>query len=283
MRTTALVGAIALLPLLLGGCASSGPREERVDRLSLIEQNLARVIADLDELQEENRANRSEIVALRGELQEALAALRIDGARLGVQVDSLEAMLQAIGERVDDAELRIGNMRQEVRGLRYSRYGSAYPATEESEEAAEEEPAGESAEESEPAAESEPRGEAAAYRIAYADFLAGDYNLALSGLREFLRSFPESADADDAQFYVGECLYNLGDYEAAVEEYDAVILHYSDSQYRVSAMFKKALSFLSSNQTAQGVILLQQLIRRYPDTNEARMARERLRSLGLNP
>ena len=60
MRITALICAIALLPLLLGGCASTGPREERIDRLSLIEQNLARVIADLDELQEDNRANRSE-------------------------------------------------------------------------------------------------------------------------------------------------------------------------------------------------------------------------------
>ena len=102
-------------------------------------------------------------------------------------------------------------------------------------------------------------------------------------MRQFLQRFPDAEKADDAQFYVGECLYNLGDYQTAVEAYDAVIQRYSDSQYVVSATYKKALSFLNANQTAQGVILLQQLIINYPDSNEARLARDKLRSLGLNP
>lgn len=249
----------------------------------MIEQHLSRLAAEITELQTQARDTNTQLSELRSELTSRIERTISDSARLEVKIDSIETRMQSIGERVGDSELRLSNIRKELNGLRYTRFSGGYPRQED--ENTEEETtviegeteSGEQAEALVPASETD------AYQTAYADFLRGEFNLALTGFRDFVHNFPQTEKADDAQYYIGECLYNLGDYEAAVEEYDVLILRYEESQYKISATYKKALSFFESNQPAQGVILLQQLIRRYPEANEARLARQKLRSLGLNP
>ena len=278
--------ALAAVVLTGIGCASSGPKPEKVDRLALVEEHLARVAADITVLQRDNRTTSEQLEALAKEIRTLAEESRAESARLSVQLDGIDGRLQSLAERVEDSELRISNLRKELNGLRYSSYSNrpyegqpdADPATGHV-AGAEGNPAGA---EGQPGV-ALPADETGAYQMAYADFLKGEYGLALTGLRQFLQSFPGAEKADDAQFHIGECLYNLGDYQTAVEAYDAVIQRFPDSQYVVSATYKKALSFLNGNQTAQGVILLQQLIINYPDSNEARLSREKLRSLGLNP
>jgi len=276
--------AVALAACLMTAvaCGSGGRRAaETPDRMTVMEQYLARLSADIAVLQHESRNNAEALAQLRQLVNDQLEELRTGSARNDAKLERIENALLALTERVEDSELRLTNIRQELRGLQYSRYSpSTLQPGETGEEADPAEPGGQTGEQ---AADTVATGQEEAYQTAYGDFLRGDYDVALSGLREFLRAFPDVEKADDAQYYVGECLYNLGAFEAAVEEYDALIINFPDSQFRVSATYKKALSFLNSNQTAQGVILLQQLIRRYPDSNEARLAREQLRSLGLNP
>ena len=277
--------ALTAVVLTAVGCASGGPKQEKVDRMALVEDHLARLAADITVLQRGNRTTSEQVEALAKEIRKLTEESKAESARLSVQLDGIDGRLQSLAERVEDSELRIGNLRKELNGLRYSSYSTRpYEGQPEGEPTDETTDAG-----GNPAGETGqpgvtlPADEAGAYQMAYADFLKGEYGLALTGLRQFLQSFPGAEKADDAQFHIGECLYNLGDYQTAVEAYDAVIQRYPDSQYVVSATYKKALSFLNGNQTAQGVILLQQLIINYPDSNEARLSREKLRSLGLNP
>jgi tol-pal system protein YbgF len=284
MKKTLLFIALAALPLLIVACASGGKKAEKVDRLSLVEDHIARITADVALLQRDNRDTAEKVQALEGRMEEILKELRTENAKLSVQLDGIDNRLQSLGERVEDSELRISNIRKELNGLRYSYSSRPYserPA-DEGVRAAQPSDTTETAEQGEQQT-LQPGDEASAYQTAYADYVRGEYNLALTGFRQFLHSFPAAERGADAQFYIGECLYNLGDYLTAVEAYDAVIQRHPGSQYEVSATYKKAMSFLNGNQTAQGVILLQQLIINFPDSNEARLARERLRSLGLNP
>lgn len=277
MRKYLLLSGILVLALLLAACGSNRKKTEEVDRMLLLEQQISRIAADLTELQLQSRQNGKVIEQLQEGLSGGMSEVRGDTARLSVKLDELQAKMQTLSERVEDSELRLGNIRRELNGLRYSRYNPyARPADRDAADNA----VGDAVEDPEVDAGT-PAGEAEAYQAAYADYLRGEYDLAMSSFREFLRSFPASDRADDAQYFVGECLYNIGDYESAVEEFDTIIFNYPDSQYKVSATYKKALSFLNSNQTAQGVILLQQLIREFPNTNEARLAQEQLRTLGL--
>ena len=40
--------------------------------------------------------------------------------------------------------------------------------------------------------------------MAWADYTAGSYDLAIEGFTSYVRSFPKSEFADNAQFYIGE-------------------------------------------------------------------------------
>ena len=45
-------------------------------------------------------------------------------------------------------------------------------------------------------------------QAAYLDFSKGNYPLAIAGFREFVRRFPDSPLADQAQYWVGESLFS---------------------------------------------------------------------------
>ena len=44
----------------------------------------------------------------------------------------------------------------------------------------------------------------AVYKNALADYARGDYDLAISGFRGYITSFPKSDMADDAQVFIGK-------------------------------------------------------------------------------
>ena len=282
MKLKSAIVTMLLLTIIIGGCAS-GPKKEEVDRFALIEQQLARILAELSTLQGNTRTNATAVAELREEVTEALNEIRTDGARSSVKLDTLENKISALTERIEDSELRITNMRKEITSLRISRTGTMFarPA------GVDDDPTSDPDDPTQTPAGDQPlvssSSEVEAYQISYSDYLRGEFNLAASGFRNYLRDFPNGSKVEDAQFFLAESLYNIGDYEAAVEEYDAFALRFPESPNVINATYKKGLAFLDSNQTAQGVILLQQLIRKYPDSNEARLAREKLRNLGLNP
>jgi tol-pal system protein YbgF len=181
----------------------------------------------------------------------------------------------------------MSNLRKEVNSLRISRTGTEYTrptgTTERYETDTPYENGTEAGGAGQQGAESMPSNERDAYQMAYNDFLRGEYAMAIEGFRNYLASYPQGNNRENARYYLAEALFNQGDFEGAVEEYDTFILNHPDSPLLVNAKYKKALSFLESNQTPSGVILLRQIINQYPESNESRLASEKLRSLGLNP
>jgi TolA-binding protein len=87
--------------------------------------------------------------------------------------------------------------------------------------------------------------------------------------------------SDDAQFMIGESYYGMKEYVDAVSEYDKVVKSYPDSDRVPGARLKKAFSLFSLGKKGQGVVELQQISQRYPNTKEAEIARQRLEELGL--
>ena len=65
--------------------------------------------------------------------------------------------------------------------------------------------------------------EVRAYRSAYASWRQGEYPKCVDAFGSFLQSFPESAEADDAMFWMADCLFKSGDYKYAVLRFDDVV------------------------------------------------------------
>jgi tol-pal system protein YbgF len=110
-------------------------------------------------------------------------------------------------------------------------------------------------------------------------FKAGKYKDAYRGFEQVLAGNPEGAKAAQTLFYMGECLFNQGEYDLAILDYQKVISNHGKDPHTPSAMLKQGMSFekLTDHETAK--IIYKKLIAGYPDSSEAGLARKRLESL----
>lgn len=120
----------------------------------------------------------------------------------------------------------------------------------------------------------------ALYTSAYADFSKGNYALSIQGFEEYAERFPEAELADNAMYWIGECHFSQGHYKEAVAAFDAMLAKYPASDKGAAANLKKALSFVQNNQMGQGVEQLRYVVATYPGSDEARIAKDRLSTLG---
>ena len=127
-----------------------------------------------------------------------------------------------------------------------------------------------------PVKKREATGKEEAYSNAYSIFKNGKYALAKEEFQKFLKSFPDTEYSDNAQFWIGECDYFEGRYEEAIVEYEGVIQNYPKGNKVPNAFLKQALSFLKLGDKSSAKLLLQRVIKDYPNTTPARVARKKL-------
>jgi len=117
------------------------------------------------------------------------------------------------------------------------------------------------------------------YDSAYLDLTRGNYQLALMEFRDFLRRFPDTDLADNAQYWVGEAYYTQGQYAQSIEEFLKVVNEYPDTDKVAAAYLKTAYSFRGLGDLPTARRYLRYLMDRYPDAEEAQLAREALSDL----
>lgn len=67
--------------------------------------------------------------------------------------------------------------------------------------------------------------------------------LAIQKYRQFLKDFPDDERADKINYFLAECLYAIGDYETAAQEYKKVVFDYKKSSYQEQAAYNCILSY----------------------------------------
>ena len=118
------------------------------------------------------------------------------------------------------------------------------------------------------------------YDQATQDLTQGRYPLALTGYRDFISRFPMSELADDAQYGIGECFFAQAAFDSAAVEYAVVPERYPKGNRVPAALYKLGLSQERLGRNDDSKRTLQDLVRRYPSTSEAKLARERLGGSG---
>jgi TolA-binding protein len=90
---------------------------------------------------------------------------------------------------------------------------------------------------------------------------------------------PQGQAAAQTLFYMGECLYNQGEFDLAILDYQKVISNHSQDSHTPSALLKQGMSFekLTDHETAK--IIFRKLIADHPDSSEAGLANKRLENL----
>src|SRR5262245_13048605 len=114
------------------------------------------------------------------------------------------------------------------------------------------------------------------YDQASLDLTQGRYSLALQGFREFLKRYPTAELADNAQYGVGECFFAQAVFDSAETEYGKVEPRYPKGDKVPAALYKLALSQERLKKSSAAKKTLEDLVKRYPNSGEAQLARERL-------
>lgn len=117
------------------------------------------------------------------------------------------------------------------------------------------------------------------YNGAYSKLTKGDYKAAREEFKKFLELFPQTEYSDNAQFGIGEAYYKEKKYEEAILEYEEVVKKFPQGNKLPDAMLKQAFSFIALNDGNSAKLLLQKIIERFPASEQAEIARAKLKSL----
>ncbi|MGA1845108.1 MAG: tol-pal system protein YbgF [bacterium] len=117
------------------------------------------------------------------------------------------------------------------------------------------------------------------YNRAYEAFMRGEFDAAQALFNAFLAKYPRGKFSDNARFWIGESLYRRNRFEEAILEYEKVKKDFPSGDKVPAALLKQALSFLKLNRKEEATILLKDLIRHYPQSEQAGMAKEQLEKL----
>ena len=120
------------------------------------------------------------------------------------------------------------------------------------------------------------------YSNASRDMDSGHYDLSRQEFGDYLKNFPDGPFAANSQFSIGEMAYSQGDYAAAITAYDGVIVNYPKSSKVAPAMLEKGRALIETKKNASAEREFRELMRRFPDTDEARKAEATLRTLSPN-
>jgi tol-pal system protein YbgF len=116
------------------------------------------------------------------------------------------------------------------------------------------------------------------YDQAAEDLTQGRYEMALQGFQTFLREHPVGDLADNALYGVGESYFALAQFDSASAAYAGVEERYPMADKVPAALFKLALSQEKEGRAGESKKTLEDLVRRFPNSGEAQLARERLGS-----
>ncbi len=119
-----------------------------------------------------------------------------------------------------------------------------------------------------------------AYRQAKGDFDKGSFDLALAGFQNYIAQFPDTSLAASAQYWIGECFSAKKEYSKAIDAFGKVIKTYPKSEKVPGAKLKIGLTYLSDKNNAKAKEYLNKVIKEHPGTNEAEIAKDRLRKIG---
>ena len=117
------------------------------------------------------------------------------------------------------------------------------------------------------------------YDLSLTDFREDKFEKAQEGFKQFLKESPKSDYADNAQYWIGECLMGLKQYEQAILAFNEVIKKYPKGNKVPNAMYRQAAAFLEINDKLSARLLLEKVIKQYPKEDIIKAAKAKLKSI----
>jgi tol-pal system protein YbgF len=246
-RRASIWGAVCLAALAVTGCASTPPEEDPVHiKLNDIDTRLARIERVVSNQSLLDMANQVE--SLRNDVR----AMRND---VDVLSHSLESARKQQKDLYTDLDARLKAV--EARGGAAAAAGSSAGAGD-----------GQSAD-----------TDKGAYQAAFDLLKAGQYDRAIAGFQAFLSTYPSSALADNAQYWLGEAYYVNKQFPESLTAFQRVVEKYPGSRKLPDALLKIGYCDYELKDYSEARSALEQVPAKFPDSASARLAQQRLEKM----
>ncbi len=262
---------VAALTPAAAGVASAANKEhlQMMAEIRMLQEQTALLRAQLAALNDTLRALGSKLDEQSGVARKAMADQKLS-------IDTIGDNLRVVREKVDDNNVRVNSLSQELEAIRTAIAQGTPPAAA---------PTGTDAANPAGAQPAAPAGPPAAmpaqspqrlYDTAWADYVAAQYNLATSGFENYIRTFPRSEQAGDAQYFIGECYYQQGMFKEAAAAYDEGITGYPNSQKVPDMYYKRGMAFNALGIVDRAKASWEYVVKTFPNSAAGGLARQAL-------
>ena len=234
------------------------------DQMSRMQQSFDERMGVMKNLMDQNTDGMNKVVASMTQLQTSLEKLQGDN---GGKVDQLSGQIQALNDSLDELKARLNKVSKQLEDMQASQQSlAANQATQQAQQQA--------------LAQAPPPD--VLYNNALRDYNAGKNDIATQEFSDYIKFYPNTDLAGNSYFYLAEIQFRAADYADAAKNYDLVIQNFPSGNKAASASLKKGFALIELGQKDDGVAELRHVIQRYPKSNEALQARDRLRKLGVS-
>jgi tol-pal system protein YbgF len=184
----------------------------------------------------------------------------------GGKVDQLSGQIQSLNDSLDELKARLAKVSKQLEDMQANQQSTA---------------AASAAKQAEMQAAASAPPPDVLYNNALRDYNGNNNDLATQEFSDYIKFYPNTDLAGNCYFYLGEIQFRQGNYQQAAQSYDLVLQNFPSGNKAASAELKKGFSLIELGKQDDGVSELRHVIQRYPKSNEALQARERLRKLGV--
>jgi tol-pal system protein YbgF len=181
-------------------------------------------------------------------------------------VDQLAGQIQSLNDTLDELKARLAKVSKQLEDMQSSQQSLA-------------------AQQAQAQAQQQAQAQApppdVLYNNALRDYNGNKSDLAIQEFSDYIKFYPNTDGAGNCYFYLGEIQFRQGNYQQAALSYDQVLQNFPTGSKAASAQLKKGFALIELGKQEDGVVELRHVIQRYPKSNEALQARERLRKLGV--
>jgi len=297
IRHIAIFSAAVLAGALAGSLVGPRPAEAVARELIELQRDVTSLLQGQKDLStqvtqdhtvmktlvEQSSDNVNKLGATMSSLQKSVQDVQ---ANSGARLDTMSTQVQGLSDNLEEIKSRLGKLNQQLVDLQNSvqsldaKISGTTPA-----------PAAGAANlasttGASPSSSAVPTGPAPSADTLYSnglrDITSGKYDLARSEFEDYLKYYADTDLASNAQFYLGEIFYKQKQYVDAVAAYDKVLTAYPKSFKLGPARLRKGMALIELGQKTAGIRELREVVKRFPGSDEDRLARGKLKELGAS-